>query len=76
MPSVVSASISGLMEKHKITIIKRLLTLLLAVMTALSMAMVIPAEDAFAAGKVKTINYKMAPAMNAIKVKWKKQNVS
>ncbi len=76
MPAVASASKSGSMEKHKITTIKRLLTLLLAVMTALSMAMVLPATDAFAAGKVKTINYKMVPYMSAIKVKWKKQNVS
>ena len=58
---------------------KKLMVLILAVVTAVSMVLVIPAESVSAAGspKVKVLKYKITPSMNSLKVSWKKQkNVS
>ena len=62
----------------KTAVTKKLLVLILAVVTAVSMVLVIPAESVSAAGssKVKTLKYSMKPAMGSITLKWKKQNVS
>ncbi len=62
----------------KTAVTKKLLVLILAVVTAVSMALVIPAESVSAAGssKVKTLKYSMKPAMGSITLKWKKQKVS
>ena len=56
-------------------IAKRLMILMLAVVTAVSMVMVIPAADVSAASapKVKTLKYKIKPSMKSLKVSWKKQ---
>ena len=51
---------------------KRLLVLLLVIVTAVSMGPAMSAENVSAAGKVQAIKYSLVPAMKSIKVKWNK----
>ena len=48
---------------------KRLLVLLLVIVTAVSMGPAMSAENVSVAGKVQAIKYSLVPAMKSIKVK-------
>ena len=57
---------------------KKLFSLALAVVLAVSLLLVFPFENTYAAKdtNVKKLNYSMVPSMGAIKLKWKKKDVS